>query len=110
MKIQRKNICVTFLFPAVFIGGLFYFSPTSSALAEAATSCKSLMENKCLVCHLETRICRKITKNKGTRSWKRSIKSMIRHGAEINSDEQKTLISCFVNKDREILSFCGMDK
>ncbi len=110
LKIQRKNTYITFIFPAVFIGGLFYFSPTSPALAEAATSCKSLMENKCLDCHFETRICRKITKNKGTRSWKRTIKSMIRHGAEVNGDEQKALISCFVDKDKEILSFCGMDK
>ncbi len=110
MKIKRKNFCVTFLLAAVFIGGLFSFSPTSPALAEAAASCKSLMENKCLDCHFETRICRKIKKNKGTRSWKRTIKSMIRHGADVNSDEQKALISCFVDKDKAILSFCGVDK
>ena len=35
---------------------------------------------------------------------------MIRHGAEVHGDEQKALIGCFVDKDEEILSFCGMDK
>jgi len=107
---QQNLFCTSLLFPAVFVGGLFFFSPTSPVLAEAVTSCKALMENRCLDCHFETRICRKITKNKGTRSWKRTIKSMIRHGAEVNDEEQKTLISCFVNKDKAILSFCGMDK
>jgi len=91
-------------------GLLFSFLPASPAIAEATASCKSLMENKCLACHFETRICRKIKKNKGTRSWKRTIKSMIRHGAEVHGDEQKTLISCFVDMDKDILSFCGMDK
>ena len=101
---------LSLLLPAVCIGILFLFLPPSGALAETATSCKSLMESRCLACHFETRICRKIGKNKGSRSWKRTIKSMIRHGAELSGKEQKTLIGCFVDRDREILSFCGMDK
>ncbi len=109
MRNQRNVFALSLLFPAVFVGGIFFFSPTSPSFAQAATSCKSLMESRCLACHLETRICRKISKNKGTRSWKRTIKSMIRHGAELPGKERKTIIGCFVNKDKEILSFCGMD-
>jgi len=91
--------------PAFFIFLLF---PLSSAVAGTDNGCKSLMENTCLECHFETRICQKIQKNKGKRSWKRTIKSMVRHGAELNAGEQSTLVKCFVDRDPEILSFCGI--
>jgi uncharacterized protein YacL (UPF0231 family) len=35
---------------------------------------------------------------------------MVRHGADLTADEQKSLAQCFAEKDTEILSLCGMDK
>ncbi|MCF6187233.1 MAG: hypothetical protein L3J49_07135 [Desulfobulbaceae bacterium] len=49
-------------------------------------------------------------KKKGKSSWKRTIKSMIRHGTELSKDEQKTLVQCFTSRDGAILSLCGLDK
>lgn len=72
--------------------------------------CKTLVLTKCIDCHFETRICQKIQKNKGKRSWKRTIKSMVRHGTKLNKEEQKVLVQCFVTRDTSILSLCGMDK
>lgn len=105
---QRKKKHGFLFFPVCLPGSLFLLFLISPAIAAPANSCKYLMENRCLECHFETRICQKIAKNKGKRSWKRTIKSMIRHGAELTAAEQTTLIGCFVDQDPEILSFCGM--
>lgn len=78
--------------------------------SQANDSCRDLAQKKCVTCHFETRICQKIQKNKGKVSWKRTIKSMIRHGAQLNAKEQKILITCFSGPDSSILSFCRMDK
>ncbi len=105
---QQKKKHEFLSFPFYLLGGFFLLVLISPAIAAPANSCKYLMENKCLDCHFETRICQKIAKNKGKRSWKRTIKSMIRHGAELTPDEQTTLVGCFIDRDPEILSFCGM--
>ena len=97
----RTAVIISFIASILFV-------PISVAGAEQ--SCGTLMEGRCLSCHFETRICQKLRKNKGRRSWKRTIKSMVRHGAELTVDEQKHLAQCFAEKDAEILSLCGMDK
>jgi hypothetical protein len=99
-------------FPVVAIlsSCIVYALFISSPVASANESCDSLMKSRCLSCHFETRICQKLKKNKGKRSWKRTIKSMVRHGAELTNEEQKILVQCFAKKDTEILSLCGMDK
>ncbi len=78
--------------------------------AAAEDACDSLVKNKCLSCHFETRICQKMKKKKGKSSWKRTIKSMIRHGAKLNKGEQKVLVQCFTSRDPSVLSLCGLDK
>jgi hypothetical protein len=88
---------------------MFYILFISFSVAGAVESCGSLMQSRCLSCHFETRICQKLRKNKGKRSWKRTVKSMVRHGAELTSDEQKTLVLCFAEKEAGILSLCNMD-
>lgn len=81
---------------------------STPVLAEDA--CGPLVQAKCLSCHFETRMCQKMRKRKGKSSWKRTIKAMVRHGAELDRGEQKTLIQCFTGRDSSILSLCGMDK
>ncbi len=76
----------------------------------AEESCEPLVTNKCLSCHFETRICQKMEKKKGKSSWKRTIKSMIRHGTKLSKSEQKTLIQCFTSPDPAVLSLCKLDK
>ncbi len=104
---RRRNLRISVF--AVFFSWMFYVLFISFSVAGADESCGSLMQDRCLSCHFETRICQKLQKNKGKRSWKRTVKSMIRHGAELTSDEQKALVLCFANKDAEILSLCSME-
>ena len=78
--------------------------------AVAEDSCAPLVKNKCLSCHFETRICQKMKKKKGKSSWKRTIKSMIRHGAKLSKKEQKVLVQCFTSRNDAVLSLCGLDK
>jgi endonuclease III len=72
--------------------------------------CIELVQAKCITCHFETRVCQKLQKNKGKRSWKRTIKSMVRHGTKLSKAEQKELVQCFVTRDPKILSLCKMNK
>ena len=87
---------------------LFFFVTTSPAAPP--TNCEELLMNKCLSCHYETRICQKVKKRKGKRSWARTIKSMVRHGAVVNKGEQKTLVNCLSSADQTVLELCGMNK
>jgi len=55
--------------------------------------CSSIVNVKCVKCHYKTRICDALgTKSVG--QWKRSIKFMIKQGAELTEDEQNKVIAC----------------
>ncbi len=55
--------------------------------------CSAIVNTKCVRCHYKTRICDTL----GTKSisqWKRSIKFMIKQGAELTEDEENKVIAC----------------
>ena len=104
---QKTRRFLTIL-PAAFLLQL-YLVQLSFAVT-AAPACGELVKNKCTSCHFETRICQKVKKGKGKGSWKRSITSMVRHGAVIDKDDQKRLLSCLSKPDSEVLELCGMKK
>lgn len=57
------------------------------------TDCQATIDVKCVKCHYKTRICDALgTKSK--RKWKRTIKSMVGHGAKLTQDEQKNVVEC----------------
>ena len=70
------------------------FTATGQILAKEE-QCAPLIDSKCTTCHYKSRICKKLGK-KNKRKWKRTIKNMLRHGATISKDEQKTLLECLV--------------
>lgn len=78
--------------------------------SQGQASCIELVQTKCIDCHFETRICQKLKKKKGKSSWKRTIKSMVRHGTKLSKAEHKELVQCFVKRDSKVLSFCGINK
>ena len=86
----------------------FFLVPPSSVAS--VPTCAELVKSKCLSCHLETRICQKVKKRKGKSSWKRTIKSMVRHGADLSKSEQKRIVTCLRKPSSEVLDFCGMKK
>ena len=61
--------------------------------AYAADRCETLLASKCTSCHYLTRVCQVLGK-KNKRTWKRSIKNMVRYGTKITREEQKILLDC----------------
>jgi hypothetical protein len=100
-----KNYLSLFLMLPFFLLQIFFVVPSSAASAPA---CAELVKSKCLSCHLETRICQKVKKRKGKSSWKSTIKSMVRHGADLSKSEQKRIVTCLRKPDSEVLEFCGL--
>lgn len=105
---KRKTIRSLTILPAAFLLQL-YLVQLSFAVTEAP-ACGELVKNECTTCHFETRICQKVKKRKGKGSWKRTITSMVRHGADIGKEEQKRLLNCLSKPDSEVLELCGMKK
>ena len=55
--------------------------------------CSSIVDAKCVKCHYKTRICDALgTKSAG--NWKRSIKYMVKQGAQLTDDEQNKVVAC----------------
>ncbi len=75
--------------------------------ANATATCSELVTLHCLSCHSETRICQKIDKKRGKRAWKRTIKAMIRHGANIDKSTRNELIECLGKKADSLPELCG---
>ena len=102
---MKNTLRLPLLFLIAFSPVQLLVTPHSSA-AETAPNCAELVKSKCLACHHETRICRKVKQDKGKNAWERTITSMIRHGATVNKDEQKQLIICLSTPDKEIQKLC----
>lgn len=61
--------------------------------APSENVCSAIINAKCIKCHYMTRICDALgTKSVG--SWKRSIKFMIKQGAQLTQDEENKVIAC----------------
>lgn len=73
----------------------------TAEIGEAPTEavCKSIVDAKCVQCHYKTRICDALgTKSVG--KWKRSIKFMIKQGAQLTEDEENKVIACLSSMPR----------
>lgn len=102
-------LAITFFVPC---SGLLVFPATGPALAsgDAPLTCARLVERRCVVCHFETRICQKVRKGKSKRSWKRTIRTMVRHGARLDSGEIDWLTRCLADGDSTILDYCRIKR
>ena len=100
-----KKYCPLIFLVTIFLLHFFLVPPSSAA---SVPSCAELVKNKCLSCHLETRICRKVENKKGKSAWKTTLKSMVRHGADLGKSEQKRLVTCLKKPHSEVLELCGM--
>ncbi len=78
-----------------------------AAQTAASENCSQLVRKHCLSCHSETRICQKIKKNKGKRAWKRTIKRMTRHGAQIEKKDIKELTACLSSDGITVPTLCS---
>ena len=86
----------TFLFVAV--AGLFIITacgPTQDVSVEVPSdaACGAIIDAKCVKCHYKTRICEALG-TKSVRSWKKSIKFMVKQGAVLTEEEQSKVVAC----------------
>lgn len=84
---------------------VFLILTAFSSNSPAAEGCAALISERCEKCHYKTRICDAVGK-KNKWSWKRTIKNMVREGAVLNKDEQKTLLTCLNTSDKSVLDLC----
>ncbi len=99
---------IAFAIPSILLFTVLCLLP-STAPASGGGSCVELLKSRCLQCHYETRICRKLKNKAGKRAWKGTIGAMIRHGAEVSKEEKGRLATCLADQDREIAEFCARD-
>ena len=69
------------------------------------TNCAALLLTKCDSCHYLTRVCYRLDK-KSKRGWKRTLKVMIKRGAQLTVKEQKILLECLSSPVGEARSTC----
>lgn len=97
------------LIPALTLCFFQASSPQPATAAEAEpTQCDQIVKAKCLSCHSETRICYRVKKGKSTRAWKKTVKYMIRNGAQVNDAELEQLTNCLSTPDKGLREYCGV--
>ena len=55
--------------------------------------CSSIVNDKCTKCHYKTRICAALGK-KSPAKWVKTVKFMIKQGAQLTEDERNKVIAC----------------
>ena len=96
---------------AILMLGIFLSTPVA-----AQESCVHLLTKRCEVCHYLTRVCQKVDKERNKKSWfggsegtwKRTIKNMVKQGAQLNDAEEKSLIECLSKPTTEVLGVCKL--
>ena len=68
-------------------------SVTKSGEAPSEAVCSSIVDAKCVRCHYKTRICDALG-TKSNRKWEKTIKFMIKQGAQLTEDEKNKVIAC----------------
>ncbi len=84
---------------------IFLLAFTATISFSDENSCEQLISTKCTACHYNTRICVRLTK-KSKRAWKRTVKNMIRHGADVSKDELKKVVVCLNEPSPEVTAWC----
>ena len=92
---SRKKLAITIF--ALLVSVFLYAACGGSSEVEVVTStngdCQAMINAKCVKCHYKTRICDALgTKSK--RKWKRTIKFMVKQGAQLSKDDQETIVEC----------------
>ena len=102
----------TFSFVSLIL--VFFFS--SPVAGEE--SCIQLLTKRCETCHYMTRVCQKVDRERNKKSWfggsegtwKRTIKNMVKQGAQLNKAEEDILVDCLSTPTSEVLSLCKLNK
>jgi hypothetical protein len=93
MRRTRQSLLYLFLVWIIFVlvngcsGSTTIGEPPSEAV------CSAIVDTKCVKCHYKTRICDALG-TKSVSKWKKTLKFMIKQGAQLTDDEQNKVIAC----------------
>ena len=91
-----KNIC---LLMTVFLLVVACSGPVKIGEPPPDAVCSSIIDAKCTRCHYKTRICDALG-TKSVSQWVRSIKFMIKQGAQLTEEEQSKVIACLSSQPK----------
>jgi len=90
-----------YLIMAITVFVLMAACSSSAPIGEPPSDvvCSSIVNVKCVKCHYKTRICDALG-TKSVSNWKRTIKFMLKQGAQLTEDEQNKVIACLSSLPR----------
>jgi hypothetical protein len=87
---------IRIILPVLLIGTLLVSCGSSNTTSSSGSSDgQTLMQERCSVCHSTDRI---TSAHKTTAEWTTTVERMISHGAQLNAQEQQTLIDYLAAK------------
>ena len=100
-----RNIIIIIGFSLVLLtaGTALAENPQPELSPEAV--CSSMVNAKCIRCHYKTRICNALG-TKSVRKWQKTIRFMVRQGAELTEDEQNKVVECLSSLPKESQVVC----
>ena len=89
----RKSALYLFMAISLFLSMTACSGTSEIGAPPPDAVCSSIINVKCVKCHYKTRICAALG-TKSVRSWQRTIKFMMRQGAQLNDDEENKVVAC----------------
>ena len=96
----RQSLLYLFLVVIFFVlvngcnGATNVETPPSEAV------CSAIIDAKCVSCHYKTRICDALG-TKSVRKWKKTMRFMVKQGAQLSQDEQNKVVACLSSLPKE---------
>lgn len=90
---KKKSKLYLLLLPFIFVLVSACGGPSEIGKIPPESVCSSIIDVKCVKCHYKTRICDALG-TKSVRQWDKSIKFMIKQGAQLSADEQSKVLAC----------------
>lgn len=89
----RQSLLYLFLLLILFVLVNGCSSSTKIEASPSEAVCTALVDAKCVRCHYKTRICDALG-TKSVRKWEKTLKFMVKQGAELSQDEQNKMLAC----------------
>lgn len=89
----RKSALYLFMVISLFLSMTACSGTSEIGAPPPDAVCSSMVNAKCTRCHYKTRICDALG-SKSVGQWVRSIKFMIKQGAQLTDDERNKIIAC----------------
>ena len=99
MESMRQSILYLFLLLIIFVLVNGCSSATKVKEAPSETVCSAIVDAKCVRCHYKTRICDALG-TKSVRKWEKTIKFMMKQGADLTEDDQHKVVACLSSLPR----------